>query len=148
MCVFVQTAGQPGRRQFNKSRNSWPQALSSLVLISVSGFQPVANCSLISQSQEALTTLCSQLQGSRPAQTVQVCFLANETWPTSPGLCDPPLHKIGGLGGIGGVVMLSGEGSGDQACSDLLSHPHPPQPLQLSKSGQIQRDRNDLKVET
>lgn len=64
--MFVKTAGRPGRRGFNESRSSWPQALSSLVLISVAGFQPAANCSLISQSQEALATLRSQLQGSRP----------------------------------------------------------------------------------
>lgn len=123
VCLLKQQ-GRPRGRGINESRSSWPWALSSLVLISVLGFRPAANCSLISQSQEALAILRSQLQGGRPV-------LAPSRGRDSTGPLPGPPHPDSGdtLGarwdlGASGMAMSSGEGSRGQACPDLLPHPH------------------------
>jgi hypothetical protein len=91
------------------------QAPSSLSLISVSGLQLVANCSLISQSQEALTTqLHSQLQDSH--LVFQWRPLKSAFRPTNP---EPPTPlDFGDTLGTGETeeqpaeVMLSGSDEG------------------------------------
>lgn len=141
MCVFVKTAGRPERRGFNKSRSSWPRALSSLVLISVSGFQPAANCSLISQSQEALAT---------PAAGRQTCPLLPQRQRRS-RLLPPQRNPVHLTWTLRTPWMQAGPGSqgdghalgGGVRGSGLLPHPHLPQELRFSEGGRY--DTNDRK---